>query len=956
MHRRVVQFARARRVAQLARARTFSRTATVSQVQTVDPVQQLDRLTARAIKAVGNAARWYNVKKNSRQAEMALWDQNSRPVELPSEFKEKFMASDPLQDAAADPNPLASTEGTYLELGSLLELRRNGIISIAVLLERNSKSMLQVCRSITERGEIFEHTPFDAMWVSPGFVSESLARDCGSTDAPQTPAQLAARVNVNRQIREFEREADRVQVGLASRMPQLYDHVRHADGTQYSELKTSAAAALLVGSKVIPTRMDLFATHRLLMLDAFHYVCHPTAHRVFHTFLVRPLNDVRTHQDVITWMRERNNPQLASFVEKAMRILAHKRSKEPNGGLKLRHYDSLPSFDENDRKFITVLRQAAGVDRLIQKDWHLQFASRILKLCKYYETGTALSQLDCSRFLKDIGVLLPWEDDSWTRPHLFALSREPPESCGQAQRRQELATHIAPPEASVNLRPARDKLYPRDVMEKLRHDFGQLPVYIIDDQSAVELDDGMSIERIPGDEMHHWLHVHIADPTTLLHPEHEISLFARQMACTVYYRHRNWAMLPDALTMNRFSLDAPLRPDWPKDQPIETMSFSLKVRSDGHIADSRVRAGYIRNPVVLHYDAVSATLGDLQPSTKYPFQPELNTMVTPKPLPTSTVQDLELLDQVTTSLKRQRLTRNTFFYDLPRVEMSLSNRALLPTRPYIPDRPEFVSGVPELRYGVTGGSVASRAMGMVSESMIQAARVASVVASELGVPILRRQAPPVVYESPEHEAELLAMRDPYTGRIPVREAIVRNIGLQSSSYTLKPAAHVMLGIADGEGYARATSPLRRYLDLITHWQLKAGLLRAAGVPPTPLFSDKLLQQLAAEQQTREHSVGRAMDENERFWAIEYIQRMLTAEKERPGQQPPLTFDAMVVGQPTFQIRTRYFFIKTHIPEIGLLAFVTNISENKSDLKIGDTIRVQITKTQATPPTIYAEMV
>lgn len=40
-----------------------------------------------------------------------------------------------------------------------------------------------------------------------------------------------------------------------------------------------------------------------------------------------------------------------------------------------------------------------------------------------------------------------------------------------------------------------------------------LPIYVIDAVYAEELDDGISIESVPGEPNTDWIHIHVADPT-----------------------------------------------------------------------------------------------------------------------------------------------------------------------------------------------------------------------------------------------------------------------------------------------------------------------------------------------------------------------------------------------------------------------------------------------------------
>lgn len=94
---------------------------------------------------------------------------------------------------------------------------------------------------------------------------------------------------------------------------------------------------------------------------------------------------------------------------------------------------------------------------------------------------------------------------------------------------------------------------------------------------------------------------------------------------------------------------------------------------------------------------------------------------------------------------------------------------------------------------------------LVAEAMVLAGEAAARFALERGLPFpFTTQPPPDTFERPTTLAEMFAVRKT----------------LKRSLQTSIPAPHAGLGL---EVYARATSPLRRYLDLVVHQQLRAFL-------------------------------------------------------------------------------------------------------------------------------------
>jgi exoribonuclease-2 len=119
--------------------------------------------------------------------------------------------------------------------------------------------------------------------------------------------------------------------------------------------------------------------------------------------------------------------------------------------------------------------------------------------------------------------------------------------------------------------------------------------------------------------------------------------------------------------------------------------------------------------------------------------------------------------------------------------------------------------LPEVKISVQEGQVSIEPLQplpsrtLVSEAMVLAGEAVARFALERGLPFpFTTQPPPDTFERPTTLAEMFAVRKT----------------LKRSQQTSIPAPHAGLGL---EVYARATSPLRRYLDLVVHQQLRAFL-------------------------------------------------------------------------------------------------------------------------------------
>lgn len=119
--------------------------------------------------------------------------------------------------------------------------------------------------------------------------------------------------------------------------------------------------------------------------------------------------------------------------------------------------------------------------------------------------------------------------------------------------------------------------------------------------------------------------------------------------------------------------------------------------------------------------------------------------------------------------------------------------------------------LPEVRVRVVDGKVsirplpALRSRGLVREAMLMTGQATADFASDEGIPLpYATQAAPDMEERP----------DDLAGMFELRRHMTR------SEHSSSPGRHAGLGL---EHYVQGTSPLRRYLDLVVHQQLRAHL-------------------------------------------------------------------------------------------------------------------------------------
>ncbi|MEB3230881.1 MAG: ribonuclease R family protein [Leptolyngbyaceae bacterium] len=98
---------------------------------------------------------------------------------------------------------------------------------------------------------------------------------------------------------------------------------------------------------------------------------------------------------------------------------------------------------------------------------------------------------------------------------------------------------------------------------------------------------------------------------------------------------------------------------------------------------------------------------------------------------------------------------------------------------------------------------------------------------------------------------------------PVRDSAIRRC-MSRSEMAVTPLRHAGLGL---DTYTQATSPIRRYTDLLCHFQIKAHL-RGEAVP----FSPEQLQEVVQVVSNTAYEAVLIERQTNRYWGVEYLRR------------------------------------------------------------------------------------
>jgi len=343
-----------------------------------------------------------------------------------------------------------------------------------------------------------------------------------------------------------------------------------------------------------------------------------------------------------------------------------------------------------------------------------------------------------------------------------------------------------------------------DSMQELRKDLTHLHVYTIDDISTTEIDDGLSVETLENGSKRIW--IHIADPTRWVDPESLLDRDARKRGTSVYLPTGVIPMFPIELAAGPMSLI--------QSKVCHALSFAVDLDELGAVANYEIMASLVKPNYRLTYEDVEEMLQ------------------------LGVEDDLDRLAEFARLRKKWRVAEGAIEIHLPDTTVKVD------------PRPEDQGG------GVTLELMEdSFSRQLVAEMMILAGEVAARFAQTNNIPI------PYRYQDQPELPPLDTLMLLPSG--PVREFAICRC-MTKGLLGLYASRHSGLGL---DAYAQVTSPIRRYSDLLAHWQIKA-FLRDQALPFTAEMLTSILQAIDPAiwdaNQVEKQSV--------RYWSLEYLRR------------------------------------------------------------------------------------
>lgn len=505
-----------------------------------------------------------------------------------------------------------------------------------------------------------------------------------------------------------------------------------------------------------------------------------------------------------------------TFLREAREAVVQSRRKREwtsHGMLKSSPVDvDNPHWSPSSRDVISFLEWWASYDLFDAGSRFHAYGPLILRALELYGDAD-LDQRTAWTFLQEITHIAPWEVPSRYKVRLP----------GVRITRGGGLSRASPGRLKESLRP--------DVAAGAREPRTGERVFCIDGPTTIIVDDGISLQ--PSDKPgEYWIHVHTADPASAIKPDSDLCRFLELIPETVYLPghfqpmiplelgERDWADYKSEGVAKQFSLAA----------GTPALTFSAKVNDAGHLLDYRIEPSRLADVVYLDPDDVSRfcneppaprlagysfTVGT--PPESGPYVPR-RAVVAVKDLDEPGQNDLRTLYRLGQAIKQRRLSRGAWPYFFPKPAVSVSfhkgSRELRELG--------FVRVLPADPY-VEVGNESSMGCAIVAVCMVLAGEVAARWCSSRGISIPFRRDSKLGHNADAAFAYATKEIYPLIKRgveptLKQRQELAKQTGgIETAS---EPGPYFLLGL---DMYAKATSPLRRFADLVVHWQIHAAL-------------------------------------------------------------------------------------------------------------------------------------
>jgi hypothetical protein len=534
-------------------------------------------------------------------------------------------------------------------------------------------------------------------------------------------------------------------------------------------------------------------------------------------------------------------------------------------------------------------------------------------------------------FLQEIGAIPPWQS---LAPYTLRLN-----DTGRI-------LPLASPKYS------NTQGFTEDKIAHLRKDWEGLPVYCIDDALAGEIDDGISVEKtdVPGQ---YWIHVHVADPAAHIDPQSDVAKIAQSSTETIYWPERILPMLQTEFSQANLSLA--------NDRPC--LTFSTKMNINGDVLDYKIIPGKVHDVIYLTPATVEEAISGAPPKSSarqlvHQVGPDSAPKTPTRPLHESHElldvhkDDLRILQKLGVARLKQFAQKGGVFlndrFPSPFVSVSFGDDAPLEQQdPEETTRLFRHAGDPTIQISCKTGDELTRGLSLppnpyVMAFMLTAGEVAARWCHDRGIPAPFRVTP----RNPDHDPYDFYLKNVLPSQdkngIPDEEKLneyVSMVGKVQLSTT--PGPHALIGL---DMFARCTSPLRRYVDMLLHWQVEGALLEESRTGHSLVgntkddflpFTKDQIESLLPHIDSRTREIKRCQKSTNRHWVLHYLVRAWRFKQAEIPATLPFRVDAFdnVTG---LMLGTLTPFLTRALCAMPDWTVVETI-------KVGDLLEVELTK-------------
>ena len=407
-----------------------------------------------------------------------------------------------------------------------------------------------------------------------------------------------------------------------------------------------------------------------------------------------------------------------------------------------------------------------------------------------------------------------------------------------------------------------------------RIDLTALPTITIDDADTQDRDDALSLERLDdegGGAERFRLGVHITDAGALIPQDSVLDEEANRRIATLYIPDRKIPMLPTVVSHDKGSLEAGKRR--------AALSLLADIGADGEILRYEVKPSVIVSDAALSYDEADAAISDADE----PYHDLLANLHT-----------------LTEALKQQREAAGAVNID--RSEMLIKVVSSNDVQVKVVER-------------------TSPARQMVAECMVLCNSLLASFCRDHGIPAAyRSQSAPDLND--------LGAGLPSGVEIgedgPLRQYLMMRRFAPADTRTA-PAPHGGLGVS---AYIQATSPLRRYPDMVMQRQI-THYLRSG----EPQYSVEDITSVAGRADMQIRAMGKLEDERRRYWLLKFFK--LRMEKAQDDEEASLFRAVVLENQPRrsamLELADYPFRVRARLPEAILPGATVSLRLHSVDL-------------------------